>query len=114
MSDVQDLAKRTCQECLPGSVHLEEAEAAGLGRAVSPGWEREGSLRIRRRFRFANFRDAFALATKVALLAESQGHHPDLEVGWGRLVVTLTTHAAGGLTENDFIMAAKIDGFAPA
>ena len=45
----------------------------------------------------------------MALLAEDQGHHPDLEVGWGRVAVALTTHAAGGLTDNDFSMAAKID-----
>ena len=52
------------------------------------------------------------MATHVALLAESQGHHPDLEVSWGKLTVTFTTHHAGGLTESDFVMAAKIDGFA--
>lgn len=108
-----DLAMQTCSECLPGAVPLEEARAAELHRQVDAGWEREANRGIRRVFTFANFRDAFALATQVALLAESQGHHPDMEVGWGRLVVTFTTHAAGGLTESDFILAAKVDGFAP-
>ncbi|MDQ4092426.1 MAG: 4a-hydroxytetrahydrobiopterin dehydratase [Actinomycetota bacterium] len=78
---------------------------------IDSAWEREANRSIRRVFTFPNFRDAFTLATQVALLAESQGHHPDLEVSWGRLVVTLMTHSAGGLTESDFIMAAKIDGF---
>jgi 4a-hydroxytetrahydrobiopterin dehydratase len=49
------------------------------------------------------------MATKVGLLAEQQGHHPDFEIGWGFLKLTLTTHAAKGLTDNDFIMAAKVD-----
>ncbi len=64
-------------------------------------WEREAD------------QEPFALATQIALLAESQGHHPDLEVSWGKLTVTFTTHHAGGLTESDFVMAAKIDAFAP-
>jgi 4a-hydroxytetrahydrobiopterin dehydratase len=49
------------------------------------------------------------MATRIALLAEAQGHHPELEVGWGRLVVRLSTHSVGGLSRNDFIMAARID-----
>ena len=71
-------------------------------------WTVEES-KLTREFKFDNFRDAFGMATKVALLAEEEGHHPDFEVGWGRLALTLTTHAAKGLTDNDFIMAAKID-----
>lgn len=58
---------------------------------------------------FPDFRSAFAKATAIALLAEQEGHHPDIEVGWSYLRVRLTTHAAKGLTDNDFIMAAKID-----
>ncbi len=108
----EDLATRTCRECVPGAVPLEETRVAELHRQIDSAWEREANRSIRRVFTFSNFRDTFAFATQIALLAESQGHHPDLEVGWGRLVVTFVTHAAGGLTESDFIMAAKIDGFA--
>lgn len=75
---------------------------------IDPAWSLEQRT-IRREFAFRNFRESFGLATRIAALAESEGHHPDLDIGWGRLVVSLTTHAAGGLTENDFIMAAKID-----
>jgi 4a-hydroxytetrahydrobiopterin dehydratase len=110
----RDLATRTCNECAPGTPPLEETHAAELQRQIDAGWEREANRVIRRVFTFSTFREAFALATQVALLAESQGHHPDLEVSWGKLVVTFTTHTAGGLTESDFVMAAKIDGFAPA
>ena len=75
---------------------------------IHADWVMENN-RIERQFKFKNFRDAFGLATKVALLAEQQGHHPDFELGWGFLKLTLTTHAAKGLTDNDFIIAAKID-----
>ncbi|MGH3874855.1 MAG: 4a-hydroxytetrahydrobiopterin dehydratase [Pseudonocardiaceae bacterium] len=105
-----DLSTRTCKEC-SGSRPLEEARAAELHRQIDTAWERDANRVISRVFTFRNFRQPFALATQIALLAESQGHHPDLEVSWGRLVVTFTTHAAKGLTESDFIMAAKIDGF---
>lgn len=94
---------------MPGTPPVDEGRAAELSSQVDPGWAREGNLRIQRRFEFRNFRESFGLATRVALLAEAQGHHPDLEVGWGYLVVTFTTHTAGGLTDNDFIMAAKVD-----
>jgi 4a-hydroxytetrahydrobiopterin dehydratase len=110
----QDLAKQSCKDCAPGSARLDEAQAAELHRKIDAAWGRDADQVIRRVFRFSNFREPFALATQIALLAESQGHHPDLEVSWGKLAVTLTTHHAGGLTESDFIMAAKIDGFAPA
>jgi 4a-hydroxytetrahydrobiopterin dehydratase len=71
-------------------------------------WNIDGD-RLRRRYAFSNFAAAFAVATRAALLAEREGHHPDLRVGWGYLEVELTTHAAGGLTRNDFILAAKMD-----
>lgn len=110
----RDLATRSCKDCAPGSVRLMESQAAELHLQIDAAWERDADRVIRRVFTFSNFREPFVLATQIALLAESQGHHPDLEVSWGKLAVTLTTHHAGGLTESDFIMAAKIDGFAPA
>ena len=68
-----------------------------------------GETSIERVFALKGFNAAFGLATRVALLAESQGHHPDLEVGWGRLAVRFTTHAIGGLSQNDLVMAAKVE-----
>jgi 4a-hydroxytetrahydrobiopterin dehydratase len=79
-----------------------------MRKQLHPDWQLIDRSLVRE-FKLANFRDAFGLATKVALLAEEQGHHPDFEVGWGRLKLTLTTHSAGGLTDNDFAMAAKVD-----
>lgn len=105
----EELVRRKCEACVPGTPPIGEARAAELHAQIDPGWGREGSARIERTFRFRNFRDAFGFATRVALLAESEGHHPDLEIGWGLVRLTLTTHAAKGLTDNDFILAAKID-----
>jgi 4a-hydroxytetrahydrobiopterin dehydratase len=109
-----DLATQSGKDSAPGSALLDEAQAASLHHKIDAAWERDTNRVIRRVFTFSNFREPFALATQIALLAESQGHHPDLEVSWGKLAVTFTTHHAGGLTESDFVMAAKIDGFAPA
>jgi 4a-hydroxytetrahydrobiopterin dehydratase len=67
---------------------------------------------ISRSFKFKNFKEAFAFATKVAALAEEEGHHPDLLISWGRVEIELSTHAINGLSENDFILAAKIDKLA--
>jgi 4a-hydroxytetrahydrobiopterin dehydratase len=93
----------------PADQPVSEQEAADLHGLIEPEWAREGNQLLRRRFNFDNFRDAFGFATRVALLAEQQGHHPDFEVGWGRVVLVLTSHSAGGLTHNDFVMAAKVD-----
>lgn len=90
---------------------LGEAECAALAREL-PAWERTENRRLRRELAFPGFREAFAFATQVALLAEAEGHHPDIEVGWGRAALTLTTHGAGGLTRRDFALAAKIDAVA--
>ncbi len=105
----EELAKRRCEVCVPGTPPLDEDRAAELHAQIDSGWERDGNQRLRREFSFKNFRDAFGFLTRVALIAEAEGHHPDCEVGWGRVAVELTTHAAKGLTDNDFIVAAKID-----
>ncbi len=91
---------------------LSSDEAEKLATQLDESWERDSNSSIKRTFIFRDFSEAFALATRIALLANEEGHHPDLAVGWGRLTVSLTTHVAKGLTENDFIMAAKIDQIA--
>jgi 4a-hydroxytetrahydrobiopterin dehydratase len=64
---------------------------------------------ISKKFEFKNFAEALAFVNKVGAIAESEGHHPDIELGWGKVNITLTTHAIGGLSQNDFIVAAKIN-----
>src|SRR5215208_8539344 len=105
---MSELASEHCEACEKGTPPLSEEEAAQLG-TRAPDCQRVGNQRLRREFKFANFRDAFGFVARVALVAESEGHHPDIELGWGRAQVELTTHAASGLTRNDFVMAAKID-----
>ena len=103
-----ELAAAHCEACEPETPTLPESEAAELSAQV-PGWERDGTRALRREFSFENFRDAFGFVARAALIAESEGHHPDIELGWGRAAFELTTHAASGLTRNDFVLAAKID-----
>jgi len=78
--------------------------------AVS-GWNATNNdLAIQRKFKFKNFKTVMEFVNKVAVLAESEGHHPDLNVhNWNQLTITLSTHAIGGLSINDFILAAKIE-----
>ncbi len=108
---VVGLSNERCVDCHPGTPMLEPKVARDLAAALHPDWVLSDTS-IERTFAFKSFNAAFGLATRVALLAEAQGHHPDLEVGWGRLHVKLTTHAIGGLSRNDMIMAAKIDSLA--
>jgi 4a-hydroxytetrahydrobiopterin dehydratase len=73
-----------------------------------PGWVLDGTL-IHQRFRFKNFVEALAFVNAVGALAEAEGHHPDIHLSWNRVHLELTTHAIKGLSENDFILAAKIN-----
>ena len=88
---------------------LAEAEIDSLRDQVS-GWQVSVDLKkISKEFKFRDFGGAMGFANKIAALAEEEGHHPDLQVSWGKVVVELSTHSIGGLSENDFILAAKID-----
>lgn len=74
-----------------------------------PGWQLVNEHHITRKFDFPDFRSALDFVNKIGELAEQEGHHPDILLGWGRVEVTLWTHKVDGLTESDFILAAKID-----
>lgn len=89
---------------------LTAAEIARFNQQVHPDWQVIENHHIQREFRFANFREAMGFVNMVAAIAESEGHHPDILVyQWNRVRITLWTHAINGLSENDFIVAAKID-----
>jgi 4a-hydroxytetrahydrobiopterin dehydratase len=105
---MRELAKQHCEPCEKGTPPLPEDEAAKLGGEV-PDWNRDGNSTLSREFSFKNFGDAFGFVSRVALVAEAEQHHPDIELGWGRAAFQLTTHSCGGLTRNDFVMAARID-----
>jgi 4a-hydroxytetrahydrobiopterin dehydratase len=105
---VANLAGEHCQEYPPGTPPLAEEEAAQLHREV-PAWERDGTQALRREWSFDDFNGAFGLVARVALLAEAESHHPEIELEWGRAAFRTWTHTASGLSRNDFILAAKID-----
>jgi 4a-hydroxytetrahydrobiopterin dehydratase len=105
------LTQSSCVACRGGVPTLTGAEIAALGPQV-PEWsvaEVDGIQRIRREFRFEDFKRAMAFAVEVGELAEREQHHPDLHVSWGKVVVETWTHKIGGLHQNDFILAAKTD-----
>ncbi len=104
-----DLAQKKCVPCEGGALPLTSSEAVTLLKEVSEWKVAQDAKRISRSFSFKNFAQALAFANKVGAIAEEQGHHPDLHVEWGRVTVELSTHAIGGLSVNDFILAAKID-----
>ena len=103
-----DLASRHCVPCRKGMPPLDASAAAGL-LAGTPSWEMPEGKRLERTFRFPDFATALAFVDRAGALAEAEDHHPDLHLSWGKVRVVLWTHAAGGLTENDFILAAKFD-----
>lgn len=102
------LVNEHCEACRADTPRVQGSELEALRAQLDPAW-RVTDAALHRDFSFPDFVRAFSHATAIALVAEAEGHHPDLEVGWGRVGVELTTHAVKGLTRNDFIMAAKID-----
>jgi 4a-hydroxytetrahydrobiopterin dehydratase len=78
-----------------------------------PNWKVDDEHQITRSFKFPDFKSALEFVNRVGAVAEEQGHHPDILLAWGKAEITLWTHAVNGLTESDFIMAAKIDGLEP-
>lgn len=96
------------RDCRPGAPRLDAGAARALLAQLPAGWALDGEV-LAKRFRFADFSGALAFVNRVGALADAQDHHPDVELGWGRAVLRIWTHDAGGLTENDFILAARAD-----
>jgi 4a-hydroxytetrahydrobiopterin dehydratase len=106
-------AARKCKPCRDAVSPMSREEAEELLRET-PGWElTENATKIRRTIRFRNFFQAMEFARKVGDLAEGEGHHPDISVGWGYCTVVFQTHKIHGLHGNDFIMAAKVNTLLP-
>lgn len=107
---MSEFAKKRCIPCEGGVKPLDESAARTLLTELHEDWMLidSGHL-LARTFRFKDFAEAMTFANKIAAIAEAEGHHPDLTVSYGSLGVELMTHAIDGLSENDFIVAAKID-----
>jgi 4a-hydroxytetrahydrobiopterin dehydratase len=108
--NASELTRKKCVPCEGGIPALSHEESQRLLKDV-PGWELvDGGKKIRRKWTAKNFMAGIGFFEKVAALAEDEGHHPDLHLtGYRNVAIDLTTHAVGGLTENDFILAAKIN-----
>jgi 4a-hydroxytetrahydrobiopterin dehydratase len=105
---MSDLASKTCVPCRGGVPPLKGEQLAALGAQVDD-WKVIEEHHITKTFKFPDFRQALRFVNRVGELAEEQGHHPDIFLTWGKVSVTSWTHKINGLTESDFILAAKID-----
>ncbi len=102
------LSQKTCIPCRGGVPPLTADEIKPLAAEVS-GWSVVNNHHVEKEFKFPDFKDALAFTNKVGAIAEQQGHHPDIFLAWGKVGVKIWTHKIDGLTESDFILAAKID-----
>jgi 4a-hydroxytetrahydrobiopterin dehydratase len=104
---MNELARKKCQPCEGGIAPLAQEQVAPLLKGL-PGWSREGRA-ITRTYTFKNYFETMAFVNAVAWVSHREDHHPDLRVGYSECQVSWWTHAVGGLSENDFICAAKVD-----
>jgi 4a-hydroxytetrahydrobiopterin dehydratase len=105
---MSSLAEKNCVPCRGGVPPLKGKELKTLHTEI-PEWAVISEHHLVRTFKFPDFKAALAFVNRVGEIAEQQGHHPDILLGWGKAEITTWTHAVDGLTESDFILAAKID-----
>jgi len=108
MTGTCHLADRQCVPCRGGAPPLKGQELDRFS-AQLPGWKVVGEHHLEKTFLFPDFKTALAFVNQAGEIAERQGHHPDLFLTWGQVQVKIYTHKIDGLTESDFILAAKID-----
>ncbi|MBI2319336.1 MAG: 4a-hydroxytetrahydrobiopterin dehydratase [Betaproteobacteria bacterium] len=106
---MSDLANKTCVPCMGNVPALRGDEANRLLRQLADGWSIVGDHHLEKKYRFPDFRQALDFVGRIGELAERQGHHPDIHLAWGKVVLTVWTHKIDGLTESDFVFAAKAD-----
>jgi 4a-hydroxytetrahydrobiopterin dehydratase len=105
---MSELSSKQCVPCRGGVPPLTADEIKPLLNQLQ-GWDVVDEHHLHKVYRFSNFREALAFVNRVGEIAEEQGHHPDICFGWGQAEITIWTHKINGLTESDFILAAKID-----
>ena len=106
---MSDLAKKTCIPCKGGVPPMKGAKLDDLLEKLKNDWKIIKEHHLEKEFTFKNFKEALNFTIKVGELAENQGHHPDIFLAWGKVKLTIWTHKIDGLTESDFIFAAKAD-----
>ncbi|HEY8185816.1 MAG TPA: 4a-hydroxytetrahydrobiopterin dehydratase [Pyrinomonadaceae bacterium] len=105
---MNELASKQCVPCRGGVPPLPAEESAKLQTQLDR-WEVVNNHHLRKEYKFKDFQESQSFVNRVGELAEEQGHHPDICFGWGKAEITIWTHKIDGLTESDFILAAKID-----
>lgn len=106
---MSSFADQQCVPCRGGVPPLAGAELETLAAELDSGWQVVAGHHLEREFRFKNFAEALAFTNRVGALAEQQNHHPDIHLAWGRAKVQIWTHKIDGLTQSDFVFAAKVD-----
>ena len=104
-----DLARKACVPCRGGVPPLAGRELVDMQATLGGGWRAVDEHHLEKEFGFEDFRSALDFTNRVGELAEEQGHHPDIYLSWGRVRTRIWTHKIDGLTESDFILAAKMD-----
>src|SRR5881275_194588 len=103
------LAEKECVPCKGGLPPLKGGELQEFINQLKGGWRVVDEHHLEKEYKFKDFREALAFTNKVGELAELQGHHPDIYLAWGKVKLTIWTHKIDGLTESDFVLAAKAD-----
>jgi 4a-hydroxytetrahydrobiopterin dehydratase len=104
-----ELHEKECVPCKGGVPPLKGDELREMEHKLAGGWRVVGEHHLEKEFTFDDFKGALDFTNRVGALAEEQGHHPDIHLAWGKVRITIWTHKIDGLTESDFILAAKID-----
>ena len=109
-----ELADKVCVPCKGGVPPLRGAELEALRSELGGGWQVVDGHHLEKEYRFRDFVQALAFTNRVGEMAEEQQHHPDIHLAWGRVRITIWTHKIDGLTESDFVFAARADRLEPA
>ena len=106
---MSDLSSRRCVPCRGGDLPLRAGAITAMRDMLGGEWAVVGEHHLEKNFRFPDFATALEFVNRIGVVAETEGHHPEIRLGWGRVGVAIWTHVIDGLTENDFVLAAKID-----
>lgn len=109
MNKKQDLTERKCEACHPDTPVLKGSELREYYQQLGDNWELVDDHHLTKAYEFNNFREALDFTVKIGEMSEEEGHHPEINLTWGKVTLTVYTHAIDGLSENDFIWAAKAD-----
>lgn len=106
---MSELSKKKCLPCTASTPPISGAELKKCLHQLEEGWELIAEKEIAKSYRFRDFKQALAFVNDIGKIAEEEGHHPDIELSWGKVKIRLSTHKIKGLSESDFILAAKCD-----